>query len=136
MTDCHTSGQYYYIEASSPRVQGERAHLVSQTFSGSAGTSQCLSFWYHMYGVGTGTLRVRTQINGVDTVRWALTGDQGNQWRNGQVSVGEAGDYQVLTEFVSIYYTFTILNVTRLRLITVFGLDLVVGGGGEENSMV
>ncbi|XP_019632083.1 PREDICTED: MAM and LDL-receptor class A domain-containing protein 2-like [Branchiostoma belcheri] len=94
----NAQGQYYYIESSSPRVQGERAHLVSQTFSGSAGTSQCLSFWYHMYGTGTGALRVRTQINGVDTVRWALTGDQGNQWRNGQVSVGEAGDYQVLIE--------------------------------------
>ncbi|XP_066300034.1 MAM and LDL-receptor class A domain-containing protein 1-like [Branchiostoma lanceolatum] len=93
-----SQGQYYYIEASSPRVQGERARLVSQTFSGTPGTSQCLSFWYHMYGTGTGALRVRTQINGIDTVRWALTGDQGNQWSNGQVSVGEIGDYQVIIE--------------------------------------
>ena len=52
-----------YIEASSPRRQGDAARLISQSYTPSA-AAQCLEFWYNMYGVATGTLNVYFQVQG------------------------------------------------------------------------
>lgn len=53
-----------HIETSSPRLQGDKARLVSleQTSSSS---DRCVTFWYHMYGQDTGTLNVYLQTNGI-----------------------------------------------------------------------
>ncbi|XP_074632042.1 MAM and LDL-receptor class A domain-containing protein 1-like isoform X2 [Acropora palmata] len=49
-------GYYMYIEASSPRREGDNAKLVlSLPGNGELG---CLSFYYHMYGENMGTLNV------------------------------------------------------------------------------
>ena len=50
------TGRYMYIEASSPRHNGDKARLVSKTYP--ATNNQCLSFRYHMYGISIGTLKV------------------------------------------------------------------------------
>ncbi|NXR84568.1 MDGA2 protein, partial [Pycnonotus jocosus] len=46
-----------YIETSRPRLEGEKARLVSPIFSvapknpyGATNTPYCFSFYYHMYG--------------------------------------------------------------------------------------
>ncbi|NXY14264.1 MDGA2 protein, partial [Atrichornis clamosus] len=46
-----------YIETSRPRLEGEKARLVSPVFSvapknpyGASNTAYCFSFYYHMYG--------------------------------------------------------------------------------------
>lgn len=47
-----------FIEASSPRVPGDSAQLVSESFDRTTGTGRCLRFWYHMFGTQMGTLNV------------------------------------------------------------------------------
>lgn len=52
------SGYYMYIEASRPRVQGDKARLLSPLFNvtsvrgpkGSGRVPYCVSFYYHMKG--------------------------------------------------------------------------------------
>ncbi|CAH3142203.1 unnamed protein product, partial [Porites lobata] len=68
-------GKYYaYIETSYPRRTGDNAKISRMvTLSGKS----CLRFYYHMYGSGMGTLRVK--LSGA--VIFEKTGDQGNQWK-------------------------------------------------------
>ncbi|XP_061186892.1 MAM domain-containing glycosylphosphatidylinositol anchor protein 1-like [Saccostrea echinata] len=73
-------GTYYkFIEASSPRVNGQTAKLVSnKDFEDKA---YCLSMYYHMYGQTTGTLKIQTRTgNDPAVTHWELSGNQGNQW--------------------------------------------------------
>ncbi|XP_015775857.1 PREDICTED: MAM and LDL-receptor class A domain-containing protein 2-like isoform X3 [Acropora digitifera] len=67
-------GYYMYIEASSPRREGDNAKLVlSLPGNGKLG---CLSFYYHMYGENMGTLNVFIGNMKVFTE----SGDHGNTW--------------------------------------------------------
>ena len=54
----HTSGSGYYLftEMSSPRVDGDVAYLTSAPVDFSGGGS--LSFWFHFFGTGLGTLEI------------------------------------------------------------------------------
>ncbi|KAL4216700.1 hypothetical protein ACF0H5_024423 [Mactra antiquata] len=54
----HTTGKgfYMYVEASSPRVAGDYAMLESPSFVASG--NQRLHFWYSVYGLNIGALRV------------------------------------------------------------------------------
>ena len=63
-----------YIEASSPRVEGDNAKL-EMSVSGN-GELSCLEFYYHMYGQYMGTLRV---FSG-SAVVFNASGDHGNHW--------------------------------------------------------
>lgn len=55
---CSLLGYYMYIEASRPRVQGDKARLLSPLFNvtsvrgpkGSGRVPYCVSFYYHMKG--------------------------------------------------------------------------------------
>ncbi|XP_076116199.1 MAM and LDL-receptor class A domain-containing protein 1-like isoform X1 [Mytilus galloprovincialis] len=80
-------GYYMHIETSSPRLQGDKARLVSleQTSSSS---DRCVTFWYHMYGQDTGTLNVYLQTNGITGKPvWRKKGEQGNAWRLGEFDI-------------------------------------------------
>ncbi|KAL9953480.1 hypothetical protein ACROYT_G040903, partial [Oculina patagonica] len=68
------SGNYMYIETSSPRKPGENAKIVLTVRNSTQ--HSCLSFYYHMYGATAGTLNV---YNGNDKV-FNVSGDQGNNW--------------------------------------------------------
>lgn len=53
----HLTGFYMYIETSRPRLEGEKARLLSPTFNvapkspyGATNSAYCFSFYYHMYG--------------------------------------------------------------------------------------
>ncbi|XP_035699728.1 MAM and LDL-receptor class A domain-containing protein 1-like [Branchiostoma floridae] len=99
-TGDHTtgSGYYMYIEASG-RQQGDVARLTSPTYLLYRG-SQCLLFWTHMNGYGTGTLRVSVKAGGATTEIWSRSGNQGNQWFSVAVSIPVTGSYQVIFEGV------------------------------------
>nr|XP_054769623.1 MAM and LDL-receptor class A domain-containing protein 2-like [Lytechinus pictus] len=93
-------GYYIYTEASNPKKLGERARLASFTIAGSR-TSRCsMRFFYHMRGIGMGTLTVytRTQINGPLTTIWSMSRDQGNIWYYQMLEIDSDVDYQIIIE--------------------------------------
>ncbi|MGH0190113.1 UNVERIFIED_CONTAM: hypothetical protein FKN15_042672 [Acipenser sinensis] len=80
-----------YIETSRPRLEGEKARLMTPTFNvapknpyGATNSAYCFSFYYHMYGKHIGTLNAYLRLKGqttVDSPVWALSGNQGEHWR-------------------------------------------------------
>ncbi|GAB1608584.1 hypothetical protein Ahia01_001142600 [Argonauta hians] len=74
----HTNGHgnFIYIETSNSAVSGDRSQLVSPSFQVPAKQTWCLSFWYHMYGDGIGTLSVI--YNGTSNIiAWQKSKSQG-----------------------------------------------------------
>ncbi|XP_026317168.1 MAM and LDL-receptor class A domain-containing protein 1-like [Hyposmocoma kahamanoa] len=51
------SGHYMYIESTS-RLENDTARLISPLYESSLAKDGCFSFFYHMFGQGTGGLRV------------------------------------------------------------------------------
>uniref|UniRef100_A0A7N9AT72 MAM domain containing 2a n=1 Tax=Mastacembelus armatus TaxID=205130 RepID=A0A7N9AT72_9TELE len=78
----HTTGvgYYMYIEASLMHP-GDKARLLTSDLRGSS-SSQCLIFYYHMYGTGTGILSVllRHGDRQQDTLLWRRRGEQSVSW--------------------------------------------------------
>lgn len=76
----HTTGlgHYMHIEAS-PMLSGQNARLLSSTLRGARGP-QCLHFFYHMYGSGTGQLNVYLDKNGEYVLLWKRSGEQSVTW--------------------------------------------------------
>jgi hypothetical protein len=95
-------GTYLYIEASSPRKQGDKAWLVSSTYANN--TNMCVSFWYNMNGVGMGTLNVNVwpyNTGLTQTNVWKKTGNQGPNWNQDQVQVIDPGaNYRIVFEAI------------------------------------
>ena len=73
------AGNYIYFETSSPVQTGDNAKLELNSPGGSA----CLTFYYHMYGSGMGTLNV---FDGSSRV-FTQSGDKGNTWHKAEVTV-------------------------------------------------
>ncbi|XP_065831798.1 MAM and LDL-receptor class A domain-containing protein 1-like isoform X2 [Oscarella lobularis] len=93
------SGQYAYIETSFPRANGDEAHLFSKWIQGSGNDCSCtMSFWYHMYGASTRTLRVEIEEMGKQNraVAWSMTGNKGNQWLSGSVCLNATSLYRIV----------------------------------------
>ena len=77
-----------FIETSSPRRQGDNAKLSRMvTLSGKS----CLRFYYHMYGVAMGTLKVKLR----DGVIFEKSGNQGNQWKLQDIPLQGTGSKEV-----------------------------------------
>lgn len=76
----HTTGlgYYLYLEAS-PLLPGQGVRLLSSLLRGSRGP-QCLRFFYHMYGSGTGQLSIRLSKDGEDVLLWQRSGEQSVAW--------------------------------------------------------
>ncbi len=60
----HSGNNYFFTEASSPAQQGNIAELLTPVIDVSALTTPQLSFYYHMYGSGMGSLHVDVSDNG------------------------------------------------------------------------
>ena len=90
------TGYYMYIETSSPQKPGDKARLISSTYSVAAGGS-CLQFFYHMWGADTGALNVFLKVNnGIEpSPIWALSRDQGDLWRPARATILAADKFQV-----------------------------------------
>ncbi|XP_078329417.1 MAM domain-containing glycosylphosphatidylinositol anchor protein 1-like [Crassostrea virginica] len=73
-------GSYYkFLESSAPYSQGDVATMVSNMVF--EAHTYCLSFDYHMYGSGMGTLKVQTQTGSENPVTlWMMSGNQGTKW--------------------------------------------------------
>uniref|UniRef100_A0A2C9KBP7 MAM domain-containing protein n=1 Tax=Biomphalaria glabrata TaxID=6526 RepID=A0A2C9KBP7_BIOGL len=82
------AGYYIYVESSAPRRPGDKARIETKTVPGNAASSQCVSFWYSMYGSTIGTLNVYLKRNGVlGSVAWFRIHDQGSGWKQATFSV-------------------------------------------------
>ncbi|XP_078360420.1 MAM and LDL-receptor class A domain-containing protein 1-like isoform X2 [Oculina patagonica] len=93
----HTTGNgyYMYIETSWPRSPGDNAKLSSPKliFRG----SNCLHFYYHMYGSTMGALNVTISGNTV----FSASGNKGNMWLNASVDVNLWGVHAVTFEGIT-----------------------------------
>ncbi|KAI1895183.1 hypothetical protein AGOR_G00103670 [Albula goreensis] len=103
-------GYYMYIEASRPRLQDDKARLLSPLYNvstkgpkGSNRMSYCISFFYHMRGKHIGSLNVLLRVKSiamVDTLVWSLSGNQGPRWKQANFIVNPIGPFQVVFEGV------------------------------------
>uniref|UniRef100_A0A8B9NNK6 MAM domain containing 2 n=1 Tax=Apteryx owenii TaxID=8824 RepID=A0A8B9NNK6_APTOW len=98
----HTTGvgYYMYIEASD-MVYGQRAYLTSRTLRGISG-KLCLTFFYHMYGAGTGLLSVYLKKEGDDEEipLWRRTGEQSISWLRGLIEYESEKNHQIIFEAI------------------------------------
>ncbi|XP_064612390.1 MAM and LDL-receptor class A domain-containing protein 1-like isoform X2 [Liolophura sinensis] len=89
-------GKYMYIEASAPRIKGDKAAIISPRLEG--GGVRCLSFYYHMYGDQMGDLTVRALIGDQNMKLWSQSGDQGKRWHAAEHEFRPTTAYQISFE--------------------------------------
>ncbi|XP_077944315.1 MAM domain-containing protein 2-like [Gasterosteus aculeatus] len=94
----HTTGlgHYLHMEASS-MLPGQRVRLLSRPLRGSKGP-QCLHFYYHMYGSGTGQLGIRLRTDGAEALLWQLSGEQSIAWLRATVEYHSDSQHQIVFE--------------------------------------
>ncbi len=80
-TLANENGHYIYIDASYPAVKGWKAQLSSEPVLND--DNSCVSFWYHMFGKGIGTLNVYLVEGESQKVIWSLSGEAGDSWMQG-----------------------------------------------------
>ncbi|CAM4673483.1 MAM domain-containing protein 2 isoform X1 [Lepidochelys kempii] len=98
----HTTGvgYYMYIEASN-MIYGQKARLTSRSLRGISG-KQCLTFFYHMHGAGTGLLNVYVKKEGdsEETLLWRRRGEQSITWLRGLIEYECDKYHQIIVEAV------------------------------------
>ncbi|KAJ6669568.1 hypothetical protein lerEdw1_000117, partial [Lerista edwardsae] len=97
---CHAVGYYMYIEASH-MIYGQKARLTSKLLRWTSGY-QCLQFFYHMYGAGTGILNVYMKKHGEkdETLLWRRRGEQSISWLRGLIEYRSDNYHQIIFEAV------------------------------------
>ena len=90
-----SQGYYMYIEASH-LVYGQKARLSSRPLRGVTGR-QCLTFFYHMYGAGTGLLNVYLKQEGSseESLLWRRRGEQSISWLRALIEYSCESQHQV-----------------------------------------
>ncbi|XP_039262787.2 MAM and LDL-receptor class A domain-containing protein 1-like isoform X1 [Styela clava] len=85
-TGDHTSkqGHFLFIEASSPRIAGDVARLLSPKLTTKP---HCLQVWYHMYGSQIGAILIKQITNGVEQKLIEKVGNKGDKWLYAEVDV-------------------------------------------------
>ncbi|XP_041827265.1 MAM domain-containing glycosylphosphatidylinositol anchor protein 2 [Melanotaenia boesemani] len=104
-------GFYMYIETSRPRLEGDKARLLSPTFNMNSKSSSsssfsynptyCFTFYYHMYGKHIGALKVFLRQKGqkvTDTLVWNIVGNQGDQWQQARFNINPTTAFQMVME--------------------------------------
>uniref|UniRef100_UPI0037E988B7 MAM domain-containing protein 2a n=1 Tax=Semicossyphus pulcher TaxID=241346 RepID=UPI0037E988B7 len=98
----HTTGvgHFLYIEASLMRP-GHKARLLTSDLRGSS-SPQCLIFFFHMYGSGTGILSVLLRDGGRehDMLLWRRRGEQGVGWIRAKVDYHCDVRHQIVFEAI------------------------------------
>ena len=89
------SGYYIYIEASTPRVKGQKAAIEAGPFE--ANQTFCFTFYYHMFGEHIGQLSVyRTWFNRTNgQLLWSRNSSRGNYWHLSSLDVRSAEEFYV-----------------------------------------
>jgi hypothetical protein len=76
-TQGNSVGRYMYCETS---ISGTGTFIMKTPNYAVVGGENA-KFWYHMFGLTTGTLKLEQETSpGVWTTLWSLAGDQGNTW--------------------------------------------------------
>lgn len=71
-------GHYLHMEASA-MLPGQSIRLLSRPLRGSR-VPQCLQFYYHMYGSGTGQLNLHLKYDSENKLLWQQSGEQSITW--------------------------------------------------------
>ncbi|EPY89975.1 hypothetical protein CB1_000063003 [Camelus ferus] len=97
---CWSPGYYMYIEASH-MVYGQKAQLLSGPLRGVTG-KHCLTFFYHMYGAGTGLLNVYLKKEGdsEETLLWRRGGEQCISWLRALIEYSCERQHQIIFEAI------------------------------------
>uniref|UniRef100_A0A1A8R341 MAM domain containing 2b n=1 Tax=Nothobranchius rachovii TaxID=451742 RepID=A0A1A8R341_9TELE len=96
----HTTGLGYYVHIeASPMLPGQNVRLRSRPLRGTRGP-QCLQFYYHMYGSGSGMLRVLVDKNGEDLLLWQRSSEQSIAWLKAQVEYRSDARHQIVFEAI------------------------------------
>eukprot|EP00057_Strongylocentrotus_purpuratus_P018001 XP_011672475.1 PREDICTED: MAM and LDL-receptor class A domain-containing protein 2-like [Strongylocentrotus purpuratus] len=103
-TNDHTKGTsegyYMHVDATNTNA-GDTATLFSEVFDPSSEDGDCFAFWYHMRGSGNVTLSVFYQqfnppTNYDPKKMFAVSGTQGNLWREYQFDITSGQEFQIL----------------------------------------
>ncbi|XP_077978860.1 MAM and LDL-receptor class A domain-containing protein 1-like [Glandiceps talaboti] len=96
------SGYYIYIETSSPRIEGDRAVLMTEGLPATDQNGNCFSFWYHMYGVDIEVLNIYVQVIGQSgrTMIYRREGSYSNQWNYASMTIQSENDFKIILEGV------------------------------------
>lgn len=134
------AGYYMYEETSAPRNVNDTSRLFSPVFS-SNNSPGCFVFWYHMYGSTIGRLRIyikpESHVFVELTPVWEKSGDQGNQWLRGNVTIPPLSEsFQVVIEGVRgiSYLGDTAIDDVSLLNTNCSALDSLNATEGEEAS--
>jgi len=74
---------YVYTESSGSNYPSKVAILENDSFNGGK-----ISFYYHMYGSGMGTLKLEEYVDGEWSELWSKTGNQGDEWHaSGELTI-------------------------------------------------
>ncbi|MCB9170745.1 MAG: hypothetical protein H6597_03580 [Flavobacteriales bacterium] len=77
-----SSGNFIYVEASSPNYPGKSAIIASPCYTIGGLSSPYLMFWYNMNGGTMGSLHVDIDNNGsITSDVFTVSGDQGDVWK-------------------------------------------------------
>lgn len=104
------SGHYLFIETSSPRVKGDKAHVDRQWFHSSYKYC-CMGFWYHMLGTGVGSLNayVMTKGSTAMNITWSLSGNQQDMWKYGQFKIDQTNE-NIKVGDTNLYYKVSLIS--------------------------
>ncbi|XP_014680988.1 PREDICTED: MAM and LDL-receptor class A domain-containing protein 2-like [Priapulus caudatus] len=94
-----TNTSYYAYMNSAKGKAGDRAGLISPLYDMTS--ERCLTFWYHMYGSGIGSLYVYQFDPKAQLIRpsWIRSDNMGDMWWRGTVTLSDIGKpYNVLFE--------------------------------------
>lgn len=96
-------------------VYGQKARLVSRLLRGTS-RPQCLIFFYHMYGAGTGILNVYVKKYGEvdETLLWRRRGEQSITWLKGLIEYTCDTYHQVSQRYTGGQKALQIQNSDRL----------------------
>ncbi|XP_031568761.1 MAM and LDL-receptor class A domain-containing protein 1-like [Actinia tenebrosa] len=99
----HTTGTggFLYSESSNPVQTGQSTRLISKEILPTL-NARCMHFFYSMYGEGMGTLNVylKNPITKELVRIWDTSGNQGNHWQHGDVTISTTHTYQIIFESI------------------------------------
>lgn len=77
-------------------VYGQKARLLSRPLRGVPG-KHCLTFFYHMYGAGTGLLSVylKKEKDSAESLLWRRRGEQSVSWLQAPIEYSCTQPHQV-----------------------------------------
>lgn len=78
-------------------LPGQSIRLLSRPLRGSR-EPQCLQFYYHMYGSGTGQLNLHLNDNSGDRLLWQQSGEQSITWLRATVEFQCDSQHQARAE--------------------------------------